>query len=94
MRIVEHHSGRRSTRGRAGAGIGPASRAQQHAAARRRPPEAPRPDVIPIRVTVPRGEVVDVDWPSRVWLRVVAATVIASLVAGSIATVCAILPHG
>jgi hypothetical protein len=45
-------------------------------------------------VTVPRGEVVEVDWPARVGLRVVAATVVASLVAGSIATVCAILPHG
>lgn len=93
-RVVEHHSGRRSTRGRSGAGTGPAARAHHHATARRRPPEAPRPDHIPILVTVPRAEVVEVAWPSRVGLRIVAATVVASLVAGSIATVCAILPHG
>ena len=69
-------------------------RAQRHAAARRRPPEAARPDHIPILVTIPRAEVVAVAWPSRIGLRVVAATVVASLVAGSIATICAILPHG
>jgi hypothetical protein len=69
-------------------------RAEHRAAARRRPPEAPRPDHLPILVTVPRGEVVAVAWPPRIGLRLVAAAVVASLVAGSIATVCAILPNG
>jgi len=88
---VEHHSGRRSTRGRRGAGLGPSTRAYHHAVARRRPPEAPRPDHIPILVTVPRGAVVEVAWTSRLAGRIVAGTVVASLLAGSIAGACAIL---
>jgi len=59
--------------------------------ARRRPREAPRPDHIPVLVTVPRGAVVEVAWRSRVSARIVAATLVASLLAGSVAGACAIL---
>ena len=90
---MEHHSGRRSSRAGRGAGTGPAAHAR-HLAARRRPPEAARPDHIPILVTVPRAEVVAFARPGRFGVRLIAATVVASLVAGSVAAVCALFPNG
>lgn len=91
---MEHHSRRRSVGPGRGSGIRPAARATASGRAERRPPEAPRPEFVPVLVTVPRGRVDAYPLAALRLRRVTAALVVAALLAGTFSAVCAILPHG
>lgn len=68
-------------------------RALGPARALRRPPEAPRPEFLPVLVTVPRGRVDAFPLAAMRLRRITAGLVVAALLAGTFTAACAILPH-
>lgn len=67
-----------------GAGSGPNALPLNRGRAMRRPPEAPRPEFVPILVQMKRSEVVAVSWPAIVSIRAIAIGVIAGALTISI----------
>ncbi len=74
---VEHYSRRRSRGVQRGAGSGPNARPLDRDRGQRRPPEAPRPEFVPILVQIRRPEVVPVSWPAIVSSRALSIGAIA-----------------
>ena len=91
---MEHHSRRRSLGHGRGAGARPSAHVLTPERARRRPPEAPRPEFVPVLVTVPRGRVDAYPLAALRLRRITAGLVVAALLAGTLTAACAILPHG
>ncbi len=77
---VEHFSRRRSRGVQRGAGSGSHARPLDRDRAMRRPPEAPRPEFVPILVQIKRPEVVAVSWPAIVSTR----ALVTGLIVGAI----------
>ena len=84
---VEHYSRRRSRGVQRGAGSGPSARPLDRDRGQRRPPEAPRPEFVPILVQIKRPEVVPVSWPASVSSRTLALGAILGAMTISIAAI-------
>ncbi len=91
---VEHYSRRRSRGVQRGAGSGPSARPLDRNRGQRRPPEAPRPEFIPILVQMKRPEVVAVSWPAIVSNRALAIGVILSAMTISIVAISLLIQVG
>ena len=91
---VEHYSSRRSRGLQRGAGSGPTARPRDRDRGQRRPPEAPRPEFIPILVQITRPEVVPVSWPSIVSNRALVIGAILCAITTSIVAIALMIQVG
>lgn len=77
-----------------GAGSGPSARPLDRDRGQRRPPEAPRPEFVPILVQIRRPEVVPVAWPAIVSNRALAIGAILGVMAISIVAISLLIQVG
>ncbi|CAB4862075.1 unannotated protein [freshwater metagenome] len=77
-----------------GAGSGPSARPLDRDRGQRRPPEAPRPEFVPILVQIKRPEVVPVSWPAIVSSRTLALGAILGAMTISIAAISLMIQAG
>ncbi len=91
---VEHYSRRRSRGAQRGAGSGPNARPLDRDRGLRRPPEAPRPEFVPILVQMKRPEVVPVSWPAIVSSRALTIGAIVGAMTTSIVAIVVMIMAG